>query len=122
MLAMMQLSLHIIWKPAKPRPLSAGHDVGFVELEYYSDGNSRDFLDNNRTEVTLIELRRWEAQMISSVGYIHFKDVLHSDLRLDQWYLHYDRNMNGFLLFSAIIVRVIGWRANAAIEMAIGVE
>ncbi len=57
----------------------------YIELEYYANGNIRDYLQVNRHRVTEQDLKKWARQMVESVAYSHSKGVRHSDVRLDQW-------------------------------------
>lgn len=77
----------------------------YIELEYYSNGNLKAFIEKHRPH---IEIRMcWARQMVESAEYIHTMGVRHSDFRLEQWLLDetfnarlsdfnasgYDRNM-----------------------------
>ncbi|OAG43834.1 hypothetical protein AYO21_02061 [Fonsecaea monophora] len=61
--------------------------IGRVELEFYPNGNLKDYLEKNYSSTTEVDKKRWALQMIESVFYIHSKGVRHADLRLDQWLL-----------------------------------
>lgn len=65
--------------------LHIDHEEKYIELEYYPNGNLKAYLIANRANTTTTDLRRWAAQMVESIEYIHSKGVRHSDLRLDQW-------------------------------------
>lgn len=65
--------------------LSIGPQKEYIELQYYPNGNLKEYVDRNRASTTETDLKRWAHQMIQSVAYIHSKRVRHSDLRLDQW-------------------------------------
>jgi serine/threonine protein kinase len=57
----------------------------YVELEYYPNGNIKDYIHKNSTSIKKSDLEHWASQMIGSIAYIHSKGVTHADLRLDQW-------------------------------------
>ncbi|KAL1855939.1 hypothetical protein Plec18167_000440 [Paecilomyces lecythidis] len=73
--------------PRVAKCLSIGPDKDYVDLEYYPNGNLKQYVDNNRAQITEADLKRWAHQMIESMAYIHSKGVIHSDIRLDQWLL-----------------------------------
>jgi serine/threonine protein kinase len=65
--------------------LSTSPQKDYIELEYYPNGNLKEYVYRNRASTTETDLKRWAYQMIESVAHIHFKGVRHSDIRLDQW-------------------------------------
>ena len=67
--------------------LSIGPHKDYVDLEYYQNGNLKEYVDSNRAQITQTDLKRWAHQMIESVAYVHSKGIRHSDIRLDQWLL-----------------------------------
>lgn len=73
--------------------LSIGPEKEYIELEYYPNGNLKEYINKNRIEE--MDLKRWASQMIGSVAYIHSKGVKHSDFRLDQWLV--DKMLNARL-------------------------
>ena len=56
-----------------------------IELEFYLNGNLKDFIERNYSSTTEADKKRWDIQMIESVLYLHSKGVRHGDLRLEQW-------------------------------------
>lgn len=72
--------------------LSTGPNKSYLELEYYPNGNLKEYLASNRANITDSHIRRWAYQMIESVAYIHSKKVRHSDIRLEQWLVDHDMN------------------------------
>jgi len=78
--------------PLIAKCLSIGPGKEYIELEYYPNGNLKEFIQRNLTSITETDLKRWAYQMVESVVYIHFKGVRHSDFRLDQWLVDADLN------------------------------
>ncbi|KAF1961763.1 kinase-like protein [Byssothecium circinans] len=79
--------------PLIAKCLSMGAEKEFIELEYYPNGNLKEYVQRNRTSITETDLKRWAYQMVGSVAYIHSKGVRHSDFRLDQWLVDADLNV-----------------------------
>ncbi|KAF2452444.1 kinase-like domain-containing protein [Lineolata rhizophorae] len=73
--------------PLITKCLSIGLEKEYIELEYYPNGNLKEYIREHWASITETNLKRWTYQMIRSVAYIHSKGVRHSDLRLDQWLL-----------------------------------
>ncbi|KIW85857.1 hypothetical protein Z517_01249 [Fonsecaea pedrosoi CBS 271.37] len=73
--------------PRIARCLSWCPSQGRVELEFYPNGNLKDYFEKNYSSTTEVDKKRWAIQMIESVFYIHSKGVRHADPRLDQWLL-----------------------------------
>ncbi|OAL32765.1 hypothetical protein AYO20_07721 [Fonsecaea nubica] len=73
--------------PRIVRCLSWCPSQGRVELEFYPNGNLKDYLEKNYSSTTEVDEKRWAIQMIESVFYLHSKGVRHGDLRLEQWLL-----------------------------------
>ncbi|KAL1985996.1 hypothetical protein VTN96DRAFT_7131 [Rasamsonia emersonii] len=65
--------------------LSIGPHREYIDLEYYENGNLKQYINSNRASIIEADLKRWAYQMIESIAYIHSKGVRHSDIRLDQW-------------------------------------
>ena len=55
-----------------------------VMLDFYQNGNLRDYVATHGPETLLT----WTKQMIEAVEFIHSKGIRHSDVRLDQWLLN----------------------------------
>jgi serine/threonine protein kinase len=75
--------------------LSISPTNDYVELEYYPRNNLKVHLNENRNNITEIDLKRWAFQMVESVAYIHSKGISHADLRLEQWLV--DASLNARL-------------------------
>lgn len=65
--------------------LSVGPHTEYIDLEYYQNGNLKQYVNSNHASITEADLKHWAHQMIESIAYIHSKGVRHSDIRLDQW-------------------------------------
>ncbi|KAJ6280878.1 kinase-like protein [Bipolaris maydis] len=73
--------------------ISPTHD--YIELKYYPSSNLKTYINKNRGNITITDLKRWAYQMVESVAYIHSKGIIHSDLRLEQWLV--DTNLSARL-------------------------
>ena len=59
--------------PLIAKCLSVGPNKKYIELEYYPNGNLKEYTDRNRAKTTEADLRRWAIQMVESIVYIHSK-------------------------------------------------
>jgi serine/threonine protein kinase len=78
--------------PLIAKCLSIGPQKEYIELEYYPNGNLKQYIQRNRPSITTIDLKRWARQMVEGVEYIHSKGVRHSDFRLEQWLVDSELN------------------------------
>ena len=67
--------------------LSVSPNKDFIDLEFYKNGNLRQYVDRHRADIIEAQLKCWAYQMIESIAYVHSKGVRHADIRLDQWLL-----------------------------------
>lgn len=57
----------------------------YIKLEYYLNGNLKEYIHIIRDSIIEVNLKHWASQLIESVKYIHPKGIRHSDLELVQW-------------------------------------
>ncbi|EEQ31276.1 conserved hypothetical protein [Microsporum canis CBS 113480] len=67
--------------------LSVSPSKDFIDLEFYENGNLKQYVDRHRAHITETTLKGWTYQMIEGIAYVHSKGVRHADIRLDQWLL-----------------------------------
>ena len=79
--------------PRIARCLSSNPPEGWIELEFYPNGNLKAYLERKDSSISEADKKRWFIQMIESVSYLHSKGVRHGDLRLEQWLLDNDENV-----------------------------
>lgn len=60
-----------------------------IVLEFYDKGNVKDYVAAHGPT----QLRKWAKQMIQAVEFVHSKGVRHSDIRLEQWLLDSEMNV-----------------------------
>ena len=91
--------------------LAVGPARSYIELEFYSNGTLKAYVDKHRATLTDAYLKRWTRQMIEAIIYIHAMGVTHSDLRLDQWLLDrvFDARLSDF--------NGSGYERNTALEL-----
>ncbi len=76
--------------PRVAKCLYVGPEKSYIELEYYTNGTLKRYVDQHRANITDIFLKRWARQMIEGTVFIHAMGVRHSDIRLSQWLLDAD--------------------------------
>ncbi|KAH9495283.1 Mitogen-activated protein kinase kinase kinase 5 [Bulinus truncatus] len=53
----------------------------FIFMEYMSQGNLKDYIENRQSRMTENEVRTFTKQILEGVEYLHSKNTLHRDLK-----------------------------------------
>ncbi|KAH9495282.1 Mitogen-activated protein kinase kinase kinase 5 [Bulinus truncatus] len=53
----------------------------FIFMEYMSQGNLKDYIENRQSRMTENEVRTFTKQILEGVEYLHLKNTLHGDLK-----------------------------------------